>query len=112
MLERSPMQLQITTNHDDDGIPHVFVAGELDLAVADQVGTAVRAHRDDADQLVLDLSEVSFMDSTGIRLLVALREEGLASAWLLTIVASPIVRRVIELCGLDAMFDVRAAAQP
>ena len=109
MHERSPQQLQITTNHDADGIPHVFVAGEVDMAVADQVGAAVRGHRAGAAQLVLDLSNVTFMDSTGIGLLVRLREEGLAGGWLLSTVASPTVWRVVELCGLQDMLDVRLA---
>jgi anti-sigma B factor antagonist len=112
MPHRSPLKLHITTNHDDDGIPHVKVAGEVDMAVADQVGAAVREHRQGAAQLVLDLSNVTFMDSTGIGLLVRLREQGLAEGWLLSTVASAAVWRVVELCGLQDMLDVRLAEMP
>jgi anti-sigma B factor antagonist len=58
----------------DDGWTTVAVAGELDLATADELSGAVRAGLA-GGAVRLDLREVTFMDSAGVRALnTALRE--------------------------------------
>ena len=46
-----------------------MVSGELDLATAPSLSAAVTAHGD-ARLLVLDLTAVTFLDSTGVRVLI------------------------------------------
>ena len=50
----------------DDGEAIVTVAGELDLASADQFAFAV-ADRLSAGPVLIDLSRLTFMDSAGVR---------------------------------------------
>jgi anti-anti-sigma factor len=58
----------------------VAVAGEIDLATAAEVGAAVRfALRD--GPVVLDLGEVTFMDSSGVRLIDALLRDCAREGW-------------------------------
>jgi len=79
----------------------VRVRGEIDI---DSVGAMVRelraAEAGDAPSIVLDLSAVSFLDSSGVSALVrgALRSQ--ADGDRLRVVTSPAVDRVIDLCGL------------
>lgn len=79
--------------------------GELDLATApeleEQVLGAIRA----ADrEVVLDLRELTFMDSTGVRTIVAAHQEAERSGAALRLVRPPresSVARVIEISGID-----------
>jgi anti-anti-sigma factor len=54
----------------DDGL-HVLVEGELDVATAPLLGDALRqAEAADPARLVVDLTGVTFIDSTGLRALL------------------------------------------
>jgi anti-anti-sigma factor len=82
------------------------VGGELDLAGAPRLGEAVQAVQESADAaLVIDLSGVTFMDSTGVRALVdagrVCRESGRPLALLSP---SPQVTRVLDLVDLRRAF--------
>ena len=73
--------LEITTHEHatDAGTVIVLrVGGEVDVATAEELGSAVHsAASDGAHGCVLDLSDVTFMDSSGLRvLLVATRDHG------------------------------------
>jgi len=55
----------------DDGVLVLRLHGELDLATVPAVEEAVECHLD-GRALVVDLGELSFMDSSGVRLIVEL----------------------------------------
>jgi len=90
-----------------DGHAVVHVSGEIDLAARslfqeclDEVIVA-----SDGD-VVVDLAEVSFIDSTGLSVLLQARERlGTAGRKLRIARQSPSVTRLLELAGLDAVFD-------
>jgi anti-sigma B factor antagonist len=46
------------------------IRGDIDLATAPDLATAMAAIQDSYGRLVLDLSELDFIDSTGVRVLV------------------------------------------
>jgi anti-sigma B factor antagonist len=83
------------------------VSGELDLATNERVVEAIkRAEASDAKTIVLDLTEVSFIDSSGIRALVQGALESRENGQRLRLV--PVqgqVRRVLEMCGLLNHFN-------
>ncbi len=58
----------------------IELVGEIDLGTASIVEDEVRRAEESEDLIVLDLSAVSFMDSTGVRMVLAadhrLRERG------------------------------------
>ena len=61
------------------------------------------------DRLVLDLSALDFMDSTGIRLILQAREYALRHGAEFAVVRGrEAVMRVLELVGLDAQLDLVA----
>jgi anti-sigma B factor antagonist len=91
-----------------DGRAIVTVRGELDLVTARDLEAALdRVTAGARNTIVVDLSHVSFADSTGLSVLVkgqqAAHREGLVF-----VVRSPQrrVRRVLELSGLDAVLHI------
>jgi len=86
----------------DRDIVHVRPRGDVDLASVGEIRerfeelTALGFAR-----LVLDLRGVTFLDSTGIRLVLELRESSRADGWELGVVEGPAcVQRVFELTGI------------
>jgi len=88
--------------------------GELDLAVADQLATAIDDARTDGYNVVVDLGDLEFIDSTGIAVIVRGRMAH-AGEGLQLVAACPAgqVERVLDLVGLrdhGVVFADRAAA--
>jgi anti-sigma B factor antagonist len=83
-------------------------AGDLDLDTVHRVESALAELREEGyGHLVLDLRDLTFMDSTGLRLVIrwhtAARDEGFEFA----IVPGPeTVQRVFRLTGMDAHLTV------
>jgi anti-anti-sigma factor len=89
---------------EENGTPVVYLSGELDLTSAGQFSTAIDAALGMCpDRLILDASGLSFMDSSGIVLLVTatqrVQEVQVRDP-------SPIVRRLIELTGLSKVLRI------
>ena len=75
----------------------------LDGAIADTLRAALDGFETGA-RLVLDLRRLSFIDSSGMHLLVALDQRARRDGFLLTLVAPAApLDRAIQLCGLDQL---------
>jgi anti-anti-sigma factor len=82
----------------------VAVAGEVDLASAGEVADASRdALRE--GRVRLDLRDVTFMDSSGVRMLDALARECEREGWDL-VIASEMRDSVVQILELTGMLDV------
>lgn len=80
----------------------IGVCGEIDLSTADELRRELLAQRLPGQQILLDLSGVSFIDSSGIRaVLEADAAAGAGDHRLFLTRLSASVRRVLELCGAD-----------
>jgi anti-anti-sigma factor len=86
----------------------VAVRGEVDLATATDLESAVRGVLDDApDGVVLDLAQLTFIDSSGLRALVALAKDAESRGTSLALRNLPRhAQRVLELTGLGDWFEV------
>jgi anti-sigma B factor antagonist len=86
----------------------VAVTGELDLAVAgrldseiEQLGVAPNG------TLVIDLSRLEFMDSSGLRVLVRAHQRSQEQGFRVVLVQGPDpVQRVLTLTGVDEQFEI------
>jgi anti-anti-sigma factor len=87
-----------------DGAVTVALTGELDLGTVAIAEEALASTWDPAGRrLVVDLSQLRFMDSTGLRLLVSLHARCRAAARDLAITPGPpAVHRVFEVTKLDS----------
>ncbi len=103
---------RITVEH-GAGIDVVVGAGELDAFVLPELVAAFDDTRG-ASRLVVDLTRVSFLDSTALGAVVrAARELGSAGGELRIVLPRGPARRIFEITGLDAALPVsddRAAA--
>lgn len=89
------------------GASVVEVAGEVDAHTAPTVRDAVEAAIVPGARVIVDLSGVSFLDSTGLGVLVtALKHVREADGTLDLVVTSPRVLKVFELTGLDVVIPI------
>jgi anti-anti-sigma factor len=86
----------------------IGLAGEMDLANAETAEAALREALLDGQEVVADLAELEFIDSTGLAMLVAaMREGGSRLSFLPSRHAS--VRRLLSLTGLDERMNFSPA---
>jgi anti-sigma B factor antagonist len=69
----TPELLQIEISHETDRVI-IALGGELDMANAPLLESAIEAAKIDRGTLVLDLDQLHFIDSTGLRIILAARE--------------------------------------
>ena len=87
----------------------VSVRGELDLATAPQLEAALLPGLREGGSALLDLRGLEFMDSTGVRVIVAAHlaaQEHGGSLRLVRTTPDGAVARVLEISGLDAVLDL------
>ena len=92
----------------EGGVPIVVVRGEIDVATAPQLRDRLRAMTETNPPLsVVDLSAVTFLDSTGLGVLVgAVTERRDAGADLRLVVTEPHITKVFSITGLDEVFSI------
>ena len=100
-----PLELRIDN---DGGSPRVIASGELDLATAEELESELKkVEATEPAKLVLDLRELAFMDSTGLRTVIAAdaraRDRG---AKLLIVRAPEEVDRVFRLTRMDQHLEL------
>jgi anti-sigma B factor antagonist len=77
-------------------------AGTLDMSTAGELRTVARGLWDDLDELVLDLSALEFVDSSGLSALLEVRHATAAAGTRLRVVTEDgPVRSAIEMTGLS-----------
>lgn len=94
-----------------DGRHVIHLSGELDLSFADELErTITMTCLEGATSIELEVGSLSFVDSAGLRAMLAGRqvcERGGCELFLTK--CGDRVRRVLELTGMEAMLDVRSA---
>lgn len=86
----------------------VHIVGEIDLSTQSDFQDAVRAGMDSAAPVVVvDLGEVAFMGSIGLRVLVQAHDEAQHAGRTVRVVdGSTVVHRIIEVTGLEQVLSV------
>jgi anti-anti-sigma factor len=92
-----------------DGRAVVVIRGELDLATAPDLETALSELQEGGQDVVVDLRELAFMDSTGLRALVAAhaRAEDAGQAFVIVrpLPGAPI-ERILAIAGVASVLDL------
>lgn len=94
---------KISSRTDGEAV-RVRIAGEIDLANAAEVQDEINAKiTNDATEVVLDLADLAYLDSAGLRILFTLAERLRVLQMRLDLVVPPgsPVRRVVEMSGLE-----------
>ena len=91
-----------------DNATHVKLSGDFDLSTAKRAEEAIEAaERSGTSTVVVDLRGLSFMDSTGLRVIVSADKRARRSNKRVVIVQGPAaVRRVFEITRLDERLDI------
>ena len=91
----------------------LFLTGELDVASASALEGAVDGALDgQGDELCLDLAGLDFMDSSGARAIMHAHDKSVSLGSRLVVLSpAPLVRRVLELMGVDRVVDVKDGAR-
>ncbi|MGW1208355.1 STAS domain-containing protein [Streptomyces sp. NPDC002499] len=106
----SPQHLRVHTA-DHGGVSVVTPVGEIDSDSCGALRAALQDCVDRTGRIALDLSGVSFMDSTGINVLLtaarSLRDR--PGTWIRIAAPSQPVLRVLQLVGVETVLTIRAS---
>ena len=85
----------------------IIAEGELDLVGGPLLDTAVEAAEAAGEQVVIDLSKVTFVDSSGLRCLIAASQRAARNGQRVRLVApTTVVTRLLEITATASMFDI------
>jgi len=92
---------------DDSGVPRLVVTGEIDLGAAGSFASALKkVIRDAHSPAIIDLTGVTFFNSTGIRVLSDAAADARRRDVELHLRTSSQGRRTLEITGLIDFFGV------
>jgi anti-anti-sigma factor len=100
LFSPAPAPFDVSVERTADGVV-LRARGELDLSTAPTLEHALDS-LDGASEALLEMSEVSFMDSSGLRLLIIAAERARDTGRRFSIVPSSAVSLVVEQVGLRA----------
>jgi anti-anti-sigma factor len=97
----------------EDGLPIIYVQGEIDIATAGRLRDAIEPHMGPRQTITLDLSGVDFMDSSCLAVLVHARGTLTADGGSLVLRnPSTVAHRLLTLSGIECLLAVDAAGHP
>ena len=107
-MAEAPTTLELTVS-EKDGETVLSAAGELDVNTAPELREHLaRLANEGVRKIVVDLTDVSFIDSTALSVLVsALKRLRQVDGDLMLASPTPSVRRVFEITGLTRLFAIR-----
>lgn len=107
--EYTPFALTVVPDRNEVAVVPV---GELDMASVDELDTAVAELRTSGfKSIVIDLRGIALIDSTGLRVLLSLRNDAKRSGHALTLVApGPAASRIFDITRTRGLFDWRERA--
>jgi anti-sigma B factor antagonist len=102
------MNFHIEESELSDGAQLIALGGEVDLYTAPQVRERLDAAIETGTtRLVVDLSKVTFIDSTTLGVLVGGTKRLRPSGGRIAVVCDePAITRIFEITGLDGAFDI------
>ena len=104
MEENAALEVDVK---DDEAQCRVSLRGELDLDTASEVARVLQeAEQSRSPWIVVDMTELAFIDSTGIQALLMADRSARQNGHKLSFTrGGPQVERVLKLCGLDTELD-------
>ena len=102
------MEILDVRTEDRNGLVHMALVGELDLSSVAKVQEELRRiEADSPATLVVDLSKLSFLDSTGLRCIVTADERAREQGRRIVIVRGPdAVQRVFAITRLEERLEI------
>ena len=108
-MENAQVAIDSTSN-----IPIVKVAGEIDIATVPLLVEHLDSIPAGVPQVIIDFSELTFIDSSGLNALVAFQkrlDEGANPCTVHLVASRPSILKVLEVTGLDEVFPTSATIE-
>lgn len=103
--------INVQTEESDSSLV-IVVTGELDMASASDLADALHdADWDSYDKVVIDLLGISFIDSSGLGALIALRNEHPDNELVLVAADEGLVTKVLELTAMKDLFRIYSSTE-
>jgi anti-sigma B factor antagonist len=97
----------VDISEEADGVV-LRLCGELDLASCDAIEPAVGAAISSSDTVTLDLSQLTFCDSSGIAMLLRAHQQASVSGTRVSVCGvQPAIARVFEVSGIEELLPFR-----
>lgn len=111
------VQLDWRGRHDPDGALRVALLGDIDIGVAEELLSRLRQLRRSRTRTRLDLSQLRFVDFSGLRVILRALSEARRVGWELEVDrrVSPNAQRIIDYAGVAAVIwpgEPRSAGVP
>jgi anti-anti-sigma factor len=98
---------EVLTEHDAGGRTVLRLRGELDLATVEKLRSALKDSVDSSRHVVIDLSELGFIDSSGLRELYRATTASGRDGWRLELVGTQgDVLQTIRMSGMDQVLPL------
>jgi anti-anti-sigma factor len=122
-MSSSVSRVITTTTHDDEDQAHFVVnstdecalvqaRGEIDIATSPRLFDALLVAVDHCPRVVVDMSDVTFVDSTGLNVLVSGLHHARGQQGDLALVGpAGIVRNALHVTGLHRLFVIRDSVE-
>lgn len=105
------MNFSLTINKEETALT-VFISGEVDVYTAPQVKETVEQNWTQEADLTIDLHNVSYMDSTGLGVLVgAFKQVTAADKKFQLVGVSDRIERLFSITGLADIMDIKPSAK-
>jgi anti-sigma B factor antagonist len=96
--------------HRREGLVVLRCRGDLDLASADELAARLRDLSDELQAVLLDLDELDFMDSSGLRVVLQAAETSREGGWQFAMTpGSEAVQRLLESAGVADRLPIERA---
>lgn len=103
----APTAFGISSRRLDERTSAISVQGELDLSTAPHLKwTLLDALQEGSSRIVVDLSDVKFMDSTALGVLVAVNRNAALERPLAIVCPAGTVRQIFEVSGTERGFSM------
>jgi anti-anti-sigma factor len=107
----TPTEFAVSTEMASPGVLMVTVAGDLDMSTSTQVEEAISA-APATDRVIVDLTSCTFLDSAGVRLLLATHRKVMPTGGRVELVTSdPNLLRVLEITSVSTMMQVHSTLE-
>lgn len=108
-----PTEFKITQRATRAGVT-LKITGELDLSTGPVLEETIAGLRHELTALTLDLSDLAFMDSTGLRLLIEIDQRAREEEWSLALIRpeQETAAAVLKATGADSALPFEDAPEP
>lgn len=102
----------VTSQRFTDTAAVIGLSGDLDLATAPELRTALLEALTERRNIIVDMTDLRFLDSTGLGVLVRIHKKAKAQGGVVAFCAVPgNVVKILEVTCLDRVFPVHATVE-